>query len=59
MKHLQHTSEISETLETYVCNTCFQCNISLLLRRIEARRRAEFTGVELTALVEKATAGPV
>jgi hypothetical protein len=25
MKHLQHTSE---TLETYACSICFQCNIS-------------------------------
>jgi hypothetical protein len=41
----------------------FQRNISLLLRIMEARRRVEFTGVELTgdaeltALEEKATAG--
>jgi hypothetical protein len=40
MKHLQHTSE---TLETHACNMRFQRNISLLLGRIEARRRVEFT----------------
>ena len=44
MKHLQHTSKTSETLETYACNMCFQRNISLLLGRMEARRRVEFTG---------------
>jgi hypothetical protein len=27
MKHLQHTSKISETLEIYVCNIYFQHNI--------------------------------
>jgi hypothetical protein len=43
----------------------FQRNISLLLGRMEARRRIEFTGVqldggmEITASVEKVTAGPV
>jgi hypothetical protein len=47
MKHLQHTSEKTETLEIYVCNMCFQRNISLLLGRMEAHRRIEFTGVEL------------
>jgi hypothetical protein len=30
IKYLKHTSETSETLETYVCNTRFQRNISLL-----------------------------
>ena len=34
----------------------FQHNISLLFGRIEARRHAEFTGVELAAPVEKAAA---
>jgi hypothetical protein len=43
-KHLQHTSETSETLETYVCNMRFQRNISLLLRRIESRCCVDFTG---------------
>jgi hypothetical protein len=36
MKQLQHTSETSETLETYSCNTCFHRNISLLRLRIIA-----------------------
>jgi hypothetical protein len=49
MKHLQHTSKISKTLETYACNT------SLLLERMEARRRMEFTDVELAGNVEIAT----
>jgi hypothetical protein len=53
---LQHPYEI---LETYVCNMCFQRNISLLLGRIEAHQRVEFTGVELAAPVEKAAAGPM
>jgi hypothetical protein len=48
MKHLQRTSKTSETLKTYVCNMSFRCNITLLLARIEARRRVEFSGVELT-----------
>jgi hypothetical protein len=55
MKHFQHTSEISETLET--CNMQFQRNISFLLRRIEARQRVEFTGVELAGSVEIARSG--
>jgi hypothetical protein len=43
----------------------FECNLSLLLGRMEARRRVDFTGVELASsveiasLVEKATAGSV
>jgi hypothetical protein len=43
----------------------FQRNISLLLGRMEARRRVKFIGVqlvggaEITASVEKVTAGPV
>jgi hypothetical protein len=32
IKTLQRTSKTSETLETYVCNTRFQHNISLLFR---------------------------
>jgi hypothetical protein len=38
IKHLQHISEISETLETYACNMRFQCNVSLLPEQMEARR---------------------
>jgi hypothetical protein len=34
MKQLQHTSETSETLETYTCNMCFHRNISLLRTRV-------------------------
>jgi hypothetical protein len=33
VKHLQHTSKTSETLETYSCNMRFQRNITWLLRR--------------------------
>jgi hypothetical protein len=61
-KHLQYTSETSETFEIYACN---MRSISLLLGRIKTRHRVEFTGVELaygadhTALVEKAAAGPM
>ena len=44
MEHLQHTSQISEIIETYSCNICFECNISLLLGRMEARRCVVFTG---------------
>ena len=49
MKHLQHTSETFETLETYTWNMCFQHNISLLLGRMEARQCARGSG--LAALV--------
>jgi hypothetical protein len=49
-KHLQYTSE---TPETYVCNMCFQRNISL------ARQCVEFTGVAVTAPVDKDVTGPV
>jgi hypothetical protein len=57
IKHLQHTFETPETFETYVCNMRFQRNISLPLRRMEARRRVEVTGVlvdgaELTSNTE-------
>ena len=38
IKYLQHTSEISETLETYASNMRFQRNVTLLLGRMEARR---------------------
>jgi hypothetical protein len=34
----------SETLEIYVCNMRFQCNIFMLLERMEARWRVEFIG---------------
>ena len=65
MKHLQHTYEILETLEIYICNIRFQRNISLLLGRMEAHRRVKFTDVELAggadlaALMEKVAVGPV
>jgi hypothetical protein len=35
LKYLQHTSEISETVEIYVCNMRFLRNITLRLGRIE------------------------
>ena len=44
MKHLQHTTKTSETIETYAWNMRFQRNIYLLLRTMKARRRVEFTG---------------
>ena len=44
MKHLQHISEISETIEIYSCNMRFQRNISLLLGRMEARPYVVFSG---------------
>jgi hypothetical protein len=44
LKHLQHTSETSETIKLYACNMRFQRNISLLLGRMKARWRVEFTG---------------
>jgi hypothetical protein len=57
---LQHTSEISETLETYVYNMCFQRNISLLLGNGCSSVRVagvEFAGgTKLIAPVEKAVA---
>ena len=56
IKYLQYTFEI---FETYICNICFQRNISLLLGRMEAHRRVEFTGVDLAAPVEKAATGPL
>jgi hypothetical protein len=49
-KHLQY---ISETPETYVCNMCFQRNISL------AHQCVKFTGVEVTAPVDKDVTGLV
>ena len=55
-----HTSETTETLETYACNMRFQHNVTLLLRRMElivveldvgaeldATERAEVASVEL------------
>jgi FtsZ-interacting cell division protein YlmF len=47
MKHLQHISEIYETLETYASlqhALSTQCNISMLLGRMEARRCVDFIG---------------
>jgi tRNA(Arg) A34 adenosine deaminase TadA len=45
-KHLQHASETPETLKTYSCNIRFLAqNISLQLRRMEAHRHVEVTGV--------------
>ena len=44
MKHVQHTSETSETLKIYTCNVCFQRNISLLFGRMETHRRAGGSG---------------
>jgi hypothetical protein len=52
IKHLQHTYATFETLETDACNMRFQRNISLLLGRMEARRRVEFIGAELAGGVE-------
>ena len=49
-KHLQHISETSETLETYAYATCaFQCNVTLLLRRMELIVVELNTGMELDA----------
>jgi hypothetical protein len=62
MKHLQYTSETSET---YVCNMrFFQRNISLLLGNggssvCEVHRVELAGGEELATLVEKAATGPV
>jgi ABC-type lipopolysaccharide export system ATPase subunit len=36
VKHLQHISKTSKTLETYACNMRVQHNITLLLERMEA-----------------------
>jgi hypothetical protein len=46
IKHLQHTSETFETLETYVCNMHFLRNMSLLLWQMKAHRcmKVELTG---------------
>ena len=35
---LQYPEDTSETLKTYACNMRFQHNITLLLRRMTARR---------------------
>ena len=51
MKRLQHTSETSEIIETYSCNIRFQCNISLLLSRMETHRCVVFTGDNVPAAV--------
>jgi hypothetical protein len=64
-KHMQHASETSKPLETYACNMWFQRNISILFGRMDARRRVQFTGVqlassaEIVAPMEKATIGSV
>ena len=64
-RQLQHNYETFETLDTDACNMRFQHKISLVLGRMEARRRVEFTGIELAggaeiaAPVEKAATGPV
>ena len=42
IKHLQHSSETFETIETHACNMQFQRNISLMLGRMDPRRRVEF-----------------
>jgi hypothetical protein len=42
IKHLQHTSEIFETLEIHACNMQFERTISLLLGRMYPRRHVEF-----------------
>jgi hypothetical protein len=57
IKHLQHTFQTPETLETYVCNMRFQRNISMLLRRMEARLCVEVTGVELASSTHRARWG--
>jgi hypothetical protein len=41
IKHLQHTSKTIEILEIYACNMQFQRNISLLLERMDPRRRVK------------------
>jgi hypothetical protein len=62
---MQHPNKTPEIIETCICNMRFQCNISLLPGRMEARQRVEFTGaklaggVELAAPLEKTTSGPV
>ena len=53
MKHLQHTSK---TPEIYTCNMCFQRNISLLLGRMETRRRARGSGPATLVGVRQAAA---
>ena len=42
IQHLQHSSETFETIETHACNMQFQRNISLMLGRMDPRRRVEF-----------------
>jgi hypothetical protein len=46
-------------LQIYVSNMRFQRNISLLLGRMDALRRVEFTGVELVGSAKKAGTGPM
>jgi hypothetical protein len=42
IKHLQHTPEAFETLEIDASTCSFIANISLLLGRMDPRRRVEF-----------------
>jgi hypothetical protein len=64
MKQLQHSSETSKTLKTYITTYTFSAT-SLCYMGMEARRRVKFTGAELAgsaelaAPVEKATVDPV
>jgi hypothetical protein len=49
-KPLQHTSETTETLETYACNMRFQRNVTLLLGRMELVVVELNAGLELDAM---------
>ena len=49
MKHLQHTSKTTETLETYACNMCFQRHVTLLFGRTELVLVDLDVGAELDA----------
>ena len=46
---MQHTSKLTETFETYACNTCFQRNVTLLLGRMELVLVELDAGAELNA----------
>jgi hypothetical protein len=50
IKLIQHTSETTETLETYVCNMRFQCNVILLLGQMELVVVELYASVELDAI---------
>ena len=52
IKQLQHNYETFETVDADACNMRFQHIISLVLGRIEARRRVEFTDIELVGGAE-------